>query len=221
MRVDAILLDLSLPGLHGWEILRRLKDDRRTIDIPVVVLSAFGALSDRDFDESADAWLQKPLEEELLLAELSRVLRPGSEPARVLLVEDDADLAKVILTTFERAGIQALHAPTRRRAIEECLTLRPHLLILDLALPDGDGFGVVDWLRQQDDLKQLPLVVYSAQDLTEEERKKLQLGPTEFLTKARVQLHDVETLVLTMLRQYRMVPEVTLNWDGAASSSNL
>jgi PAS domain S-box-containing protein len=219
VRVDAILLDLSLPGLHGWEILRQLKDDRRTVDIPIVVLSAFGAINDPEVEESADAWLQKPLEEEMLLAELSRVLRPGSEPARVLLVEDDADLAKVILTTFERAGIQVFHAATRRRAIEECLTSQPHLLILDLALPDGDGFGIVDWLRQQNDLKQLPLVVYSARDLSEDDRKKLQLGPTEFLTKARVPLHDVETLVLTMLRQYRMVPEVTMHWDGAASSN--
>jgi PAS domain S-box-containing protein len=219
VRVDAILLDLSLPGLHGWETLRQLKDDRRTAEIPVVVLSAFGAFNDPEIEESADAWLQKPLEEELLLAELSRVLQPGSDPARVLLVEDDTDLAKVILATFERAGIEVFHAATRRRAIEHCLAAQPHLLILDLALPDGDGFGVVDWLRQQNNLNQLPLIVYSAQDLSEADRKKLQLGPTEFLTKARVQLQDVETLVLTMLRQYRMVPEDRLHWDGAPSSN--
>ena len=71
---------------------------------------------------------------------------------------------------------------------ELCVSSRPDLLILDIALPDGDGFGLVDWLRQQHDMKQLPLVVYSAQDLSENERKKLRLGPTEFLTKARVQL---------------------------------
>ena len=218
-RVDAILLDLSLPGLHGWETLRQLRDDRRTASIPVVVLSAFGALNDPEIEENADAWLQKPLEEELLLTELSRVLRTGNDPARLLLVEDDPDLAKVILATFERAGIEVYHASTRRKAIELCLTSRPHLLILDLALPDGDGFGVVDWLRQQNDLKQLPLVVYSAKDLNETERKKLQLGPTEFLTKARVQLPDVEILVLTMLRQYRVIVEDKLHWDGAASSN--
>ncbi len=218
-RVDAILLDLSLPRLHGWETLRQLRADRRTASIPVVVLSAFGALNDPEIEENADAWLQKPLEEELLLSELSRVLRTGSDPARLLLVEDDADLAKVILATFERAGIEVYHASTRRKAIELCLTSRPHLLILDLALPDGDGFGVVDWLRQRNDLKQLPLVIYSAQDLDEFERKKLQLGPTQFLTKARVQLPDVEALVLTMLRQYRVIVEERLDWDGATSNN--
>jgi PAS domain S-box-containing protein len=216
-RVDAILLDLSLPGLRGWETLRLLKDDRHTGTIPVVVLSTLEAINDREMEQSADAWLQKPLEEELLLAELSRVLHDDSEPARVLLVEDDDDLAKVILATFERAGIDVYHASSRRQAIQLCVSSRPNLLILDLALPDGDGFGVVDWLRQQDDLKHLPLVVYSARDLGETERRKLQLGPTEFLTKARVQLRDVETLVLAMLRQHRLDGADKLHWDGAAS----
>ena len=121
-----------------------------------------------------------------MLAALSRVLQVERQPSRVLLVEDDADLAKVILATFERAGIQVHHASTQRKAMELCVSSPPDLLILDIALPDGDGFGLVDWLRQQQEMKQLPLVVYSAQDLNEGERNKLRLGPTEFLTKARV-----------------------------------
>jgi CheY-like chemotaxis protein len=103
--------------------------------------------------------------------------------------------------------------------MELCVSSRPDLLILDIALPDGDGFGLVDWLRQQHDMKQLPLVVYSAQDLSESERKKLRLGPTEFLTKARVQLQDVETLVLSMLRQPHEGTEVPSGWDENASPS--
>ena len=198
--VQAILLDMSLPSLHGWETLHLLRDDVRTAAIPVVVLSAFGALNDPEVEKAADAWLEQPLETESMLAALSRVLQVERQPSRVLLVEDDADLAKVILATFERAGIQVHHASTQRKAMELCVSSRPDLLILDIALPDGDGFGLVDWLRQQHEMKQLPLVVYSAQDLNEGERKKLRLGHTEFLTKARVQPQDVETLVLSMLR---------------------
>ena len=156
---------------------------------------------------------------ESMLAALSKVLRVEREPSRVLLVEDDADLAKVILATFERAGIQVHHASTQRKAMELCVSSRPDLVILDIALPDGDGFGLVDWLRQQQDMKNLPLVVYSAQDLSEGERKKLRLGNTEFLTKARVQPQDVETLVLSMLRQPNDATEVPLGWDGTASPS--
>jgi hypothetical protein len=69
-------------------------------------------------------------------------------------------------------------------------------------------------------MKQLPLVVYSAQDLDETERKKLRLGPTEFLTKARVQPQDVETLVLSMLRFPNGTSEVPLGWDGTTSSGD-
>ena len=215
--VQAILLDMSLPTLHGWETLHLLRDDVRTAAIPVVVLSAFGAVNDPEVEKAADAWLEQPLESESMLAALSRVLQGEKQPSRVLLVEDDTDLAKVILATFERAGIQIHHAPTQRKAMELCVASRPDLLILDIALPDGDGFGLVDWLRQQQDMKQLPLVVYSAQDLSESERRKLRLGHTEFLTKARVQLQDVETLVLSMLRQPNEGSEVALGWEGNTS----
>jgi CheY-like chemotaxis protein len=75
----------------------------------------------------------------------------------------------------------------------------------------------VDWLRQQQEMKQLPLVVYSAQDLSESERNKLRLGHTEFLTKARVQPQDVETLVLSMLRLPSAASEIPLGWDGTTS----
>ena len=215
--IQAILLDMSLPSLHGWETLHLLRDDLRTANIPVVVLSAFGAMNDPEVEKAADAWLEQPMETESMLAALSRVLKMEREPSRVLLVEDDADLAKVILATFERAGIQVHHAATQHKAMELCVSSRPDLLILDISLPDGDGFGLVDWLRQQQEMKQLPLVVYCAQDLSEDDRRKLQLGPTEFLTKARVQPQDVETLVLSMLRQPQENTEVSLDWDGAAS----
>jgi CheY-like chemotaxis protein len=104
--------------------------------------------------------------------------------------------------------------------MELCLSSPPDLLILDIALPDGDGFGLVDWLRQQQEMKQLPLVVYSAQDLSEGERNKLRLGPTEFLTKARVQPQDVETLVLSMLRVPHASSAVPLGWDGSPSPNH-
>ena len=204
--IQAILLDMSLPSLHGWETLHMLRDDLRTASIPVVVLSAFGALNDPEVEKAANAWLEQPLETESMLAALSKVLRVDREPSRVLLVEDDPDLAKVILATFERAGIQVHHAATQRKAMELCISSKPDLVILDVALPDGDGFGLVGWLREQQEMKNLPLVVYSARDLSEGEREKLRLGNTEFLTKARVQPQDVETLVVSMLRHSNEVP---------------
>jgi CheY-like chemotaxis protein len=79
--------------------------------------------------------------------------------------------------------------------------------VLDLSLPDGDGFNVVDWLRQHEELAHLPLVVYSAREIAPAERSQLQLGPTHFLTKAKVQPQQLESLVLTMLRRSRQMEE--------------
>ena len=74
------------------------------------------------------------------------------------------------------------------------------MLILDLNLPDGSGFALVKWLRRQPKLCTLPLVVYSGREVTAEEMDHLRLGPTQFLTKARVQPKEIEELVFAMVR---------------------
>ena len=72
--------------------------------------------------------------------------------------------------------------------------------MLDLSLPDGSGFALVNWLRRQPGLRTLPLVVYSGREVSAEEMEQLRLGPTQFLTKARVQPKEIEALVLAMVR---------------------
>jgi DNA-binding response OmpR family regulator len=80
-------------------------------------------------------------------------------------------------------------------------------MVLDIGLPDGDGFNVVDWLRQHENLVNMPLVVYSGRELSQAERQNLTLGPTYFLAKTRVQPQQLEALVLTMLRSSRRAEE--------------
>jgi PAS domain S-box-containing protein len=200
---DAILLDLYMPGLSGWETLNRLKRNALTADIPVVVLSVLSPSERPRLAGDAAGWVQKPFNENLLLNELGRVLHGSEGPTHILLVEDDHDLATIILASFERAGIHISHAATRQEAIAMCRSQKPDLLILDLMLPDGDGFGVIDWLRRHPEMRTLPVVVYSGHEVSEREMGQLRLGPTQFLTKAKVQPKDVEALVLTMVRQSR------------------
>ena len=200
--LGAILLGVSNHPRNGLETLQALKDDARTAEIPVVVLSLLSASDKPTAASAADAWLQKPLDQSLLLTELARLLKGGRDHATVLLVEDDEDLAGVIVATFERAGVAIHHAPRLRVAKELCMSAHPDLVILDLALPDGDGLELVTWLRARKDLRHLPLVVYSAREVSGTEQEQLQLGRTEFLTKGKVQPQDVEALVFTMLRHY-------------------
>ena len=201
--VEAILLDLYMPGLSGWETLQRLRNNPITANIPVVVLSVLSSTLRPQLTGDAQGWVQKPFNENLLFAELGRVLHHGEGPAYVLLVEDDEDLASVVVASFQDAAVHIDHASTRQQAIRQCITRRPDLLILDLTLPDGDGFSLVEWLRQQPPLATLPLVVYSGREISDVEMAKLRLGPTEFLTKAKVQPKEVEELVLSMVHHIR------------------
>jgi CheY-like chemotaxis protein len=201
--VEAILLDTSLDGMNGWEILpllRQLDPEART---PVVLLSVANQNNSSELPAPAEGWVSKPLEEDALLGELARVLSIPGEKARVLVVEDDVDLARMIGDVFARDTIEVEMVHTRQEALDACFAFQPNLLVLDIGLPDGDGFNVVDWLRQHETLAALPLVIYSGRDLTPVERRQLTLGPTHFLTKARVQPQQLEALVLTMLRSTR------------------
>ncbi len=210
--VDAILLDLYMPGLTGWQTIEQLKSNPETADIPVVILSVLSPAA-RAGDEppiinSAQGWVQKPFNENLLLGELARVLHHTTGQGRVLLVEDDLDLATVVLSGFESSstphdGIIVEHVTTLHEARQSCLASPPDMLILDLTLPDGSGFSFVAWLREQPALRTLPLVVYSGRHVTEAEMEQLRLGPTQFLAKTRVQPQDVEDLVLAMVRHLR------------------
>ena len=202
-QVEAILLDLYMPGLSGWETLQRLRNNPVTANIPVVVLSVLSSTLRPQLTGDAQGWVQKPFNENLLFAELGRVLHQGEGPAYVLLVEDDEDLASVLAASFHDAAVHIDHAATRQQAIRQCITRPPDLLILDLTLPDGDGFSLVEWLRQQPTLRTMPLVVYSGREISETEMAKLRLGPTEFLTKAKVQPQEVEELVLSMVHRLR------------------
>jgi PAS domain S-box-containing protein len=211
--VEAILIDTSLDGMNGWEILpllRRLDPEART---PIVLLSVDNPQIPGDTPGSPSmevaGWVAKPVQEEALLGELARVLCGPGEQTRILIVEDDQDLAGVIGEVFSRDSISVKLAYSLSQALEACFNFRPHLLVLDIGLPDGDGFNVVDWLRQHESLAQLPLVVYSGRDLSPAERRQLTLGPTHFLSKAKVQPQQLEALVLTMLRSSQQMEEAS------------
>jgi len=214
--VEAILVDTSLDGMNGWDILpllRRADPDHRA---PIVLLS----LADQAASElpgEPEGVLIKPVEEAALVAELARVLCGPGEKARILIVEDDADLARVVADVFARENIEVCVAYTRQGGLDECFRFQPHLMVLDIGLPDGDGFNVVDALRRREELAHIPLVVYSGRDLGAEERTQLTLGPTHFLTKARVQPQQLEALVLTLLHNSRRMEEApqTVSADQA------
>jgi PAS domain S-box-containing protein len=207
--VAAILLDTSLDGINGWEILPLLQGLGSETKIPIVLLSLDNVQVTSSLVDHAEGWVETPLDEGALLGELARVLCGPGEKARILVVEDDKEMAQVIAEVFSHETIEVQLAHSLQGALDACFAFKPQLLVLDIGLPDGDGFNLVDWLRQHEDLARLPLVVYSGREFSLPERNQLTLGPTHFLTKARVQPQQLEALVLTMLRSSRQMEMIS------------
>ncbi|MBE9007331.1 response regulator [Fortiea sp. LEGE XX443] len=198
---DVILLDLLMPGMNGWQTMAVLKERADTKQIPIVICSVYQSdTSNKPITDFAD-WVSKPVQESYLLQSLKQVIATPCKRARILIVEDDNDLAQLLITLFERHDIETCLARTGREAIHLSQELNPDLLILDLILPESDGFMVIDWLKQHNHLCTMPVVVYSAQDLDESERQRLKLGYTEFLTKGRVTTQEFEQRVMELLQR--------------------
>jgi CheY-like chemotaxis protein len=136
---------------------------------------------------------------EVSLPILKRAVNGQARTACVLVAEDDSDLARVLVLMLQRYGIESFCAQTGREAIHLSQRLSPDLVILDLFMPDGDGFMVVNWLRQQNSLRHVPLIVYSAKDLDADERERLKLGPTQFFTKGRMKPEEFEQRIIEFL----------------------
>ncbi|MEA2144131.1 MAG: hypothetical protein QOI64_2561 [Solirubrobacteraceae bacterium] len=211
-RPDAILLDLLMPGMSGWETAAALQQHPETRGVPILILSVFAPDDVEAPPTPVLDWIEKPLEEAALFLALERAVNPREHPFRVLIVEDDRDQAAVLTEILERHGIETFHARDGREAIELSQRVLPDLLVLDLGLPEADGFQVVDWLRRHDRLSSLPLVVYTARELDEADRERLRLGTsTEFLTKGRITPHDFEQRVVDLLARLTRdrTPEVS------------
>ena len=199
-RPDAILLDLLMPGLSGSETMAALASRPETKEIPVLILSV---LSEAEGDPPSApilGWLQKPIDEAALFDALERAVGGHPEPFKVLVVEDDPGVAELLSSILQARGFETFNAASGSGAIELTQRVLPDLLVLDIGLPEADGFEVVDWLRRHERLSTLPIVVYTGRELTEAERERLRLAEiTEFFNKGSVSPEEFERRVIELI----------------------
>jgi CheY-like chemotaxis protein len=123
----------------------------------------------------------------------------GAGQPDVLLVDDDQALLGVLARQFLASGLGVRVASTVDEALAHARALPPGLIVLDLGLPDGSGFAVVAALREDDRLQKTPLLVYTGRDLSGEDRRRLRLGRTRFLTKSRATDEEFHRAALSLL----------------------
>ena len=193
-----VLMDLRMPGMSGWETIAALGADPSTADIPIIILS--GLAPDDMAVPAASSWLTKPVDQRTLMASIRRALGTGPTTS-VLVVEDDDDLAEALQAFFGDHGVHARIARTGAQALAMSREVPPDLLVLDLGLPDIDGYAVVEAMRRDHRLRSLPLLVYTGRELTPSDRHRLLLGDTEFVTKAGESSTEFARKVISLLRK--------------------
>ncbi len=177
---DAIILDVIMPGRDGWSLLKEIKSDPELCEIPVILVTI---VPDRDMGLAFGAveHLTKPISAEQLVSTLNRIAR--NNPRDVLIVDDDASTRTLFRRILVREGWRVHEASDGQRALTQLQTRRPTLMLLDIMMPEQDGFDVLRALRGQSDLADLPVIVITSKDLSRQELDWLKAHASDVIRK--------------------------------------
>ena len=188
-RPDVITLDIIMPDLDGWSVLKTLKADPELCDIPVILVTI---MRDRDlgFALGAADYITKPIDREVLLRVLGRHARADGR-AQVLVVDDDPKTRDMLRRTLQKAGWTVAEAANGCEAIETLERSNPALILLDLMMPEMDGFEVLERLQGDESWREVPVIIVTAKDLSRDEIVRLNGRVAKILQKGAYQRRDL------------------------------
>ncbi len=192
-RPAIITLDVVMPGKDGWSILGEIKADPDLADIPVVMVTILDD-SNLGYALGASEFVTKPVDRARLAAVLAKV-RPAALPGSVLVVEDDAVTREMLGRILRRDGWGVAEARNGREALERLAGSRPDLILLDLMMPEMDGFEFVEHLRRDGSGGRIPIVVVTAKEITEEDRRRLNHSVERILQKGAYTQQEVVKVI--------------------------
>jgi signal transduction histidine kinase/DNA-binding response OmpR family regulator/CHASE3 domain sensor protein len=170
---DLIILDILLPGMDGWEFLERIKVDKKLAMIPVVIASMV-ADGKKGIALGAAQVIQKPISRERLSATLSAMgINASKNKTCVLIIDDDPKSVQILRTYFVNEGYTVLAAYGGREGIARVREKEPDLIILDLMMPEVNGFDVVETLRKDEKSAAIPIIIVTAKQVTNDDRERL------------------------------------------------
>ncbi len=186
LRPRAILLDVTMPGMDGWSVLSALKADPELAGIPVVMVTF---VAERALATSLGAadYIVKPVDWERLRAVMER-FRGGA--SSVLVVDDDTDTRERMRQVLEKSGWRVNEAVDGEDALRKVAQATPQVVLLDLTMPVMDGFEFLSAFRERPGCGDVPVVVLTARDLTNDDRRRLR-GANQVLSKGDVSLTEL------------------------------
>ena len=198
LKPSVITLDVMMPGTDGWTVLAGLKDDPATMDIPVIMVSIVDEKG-LGFSLGAAEYLTKPLDFNRLSSVVSRHAKGGSGQ-RVLVVEDDGATRDLVQKHLTKEGWKVVTAENGRVALERVSEAKPDLVLLDLMMPEMDGFEFLEAFRKQPECAQTTVVVMTAKILTPEDRQRLRGQVAQIVEKHAM---TPESLILDIRKAIR------------------
>jgi len=203
LRPQAITLDVMMPDIDGWMVLAALKADPDLLDIPVIMMT-IGDDSHIGYTLGATDYLTKPIDRDQLVAMLHKYRRDQGA-AQVLVIENDPATRELLQRTLANEGWEVDVAANGRAGLEQVARRRPKLILLDLMMPEMDGFAFAAEMHARADWRSIPIIVVTAKDLTLEDRLRLNGAVERYIQKgtytSEALLAEVRDLVAARIRQ--------------------
>ena len=191
----AITLDIILPEVDGWEVISRLKSDDRTSSIPIIVVSVVDN-PELGIALGAIEYFVKPVDTRALLERLRRFsLKGRAQPVKVLVADDEPANRLWLKKVLEPEGFEVVPATGGREAINLAKSEKPDFVVLDLMMPDVTGYDVLEALRADEATRETPVMVLTASNLTEADKRLLNGRVLEIFKRGSVGSSDIVGLV--------------------------
>ena len=199
LRPAVITLDIMMPGIDGWGVLAALKNDADTAEIPVIIVSIVENRV-KGFRLGASEYVTKPVNWERLTTLLRKYLEPWA--GSVLVVDDDAAMRELCRRSLTKEGWQVVEADNGRKALDCLAEQRPSLILLDLMMPVMDGFEFLHQLRSHDSWRSIPVIVVTAKELNEDDRRRLTGCVLNILEKQKRNLDELLAEILQDIKRF-------------------
>jgi signal transduction histidine kinase/DNA-binding response OmpR family regulator len=203
----AVTLDIMMPDLDGWTVLAAFKGDPALVDLPVVLMTIVDE-KNRGYTLGATDYLVKPVDRQKLIDVLHAVC--GSSGRRLLMVDDDELGRRQMRTALEQQGWTVTEASDGLAALKRLGEARPDAIILDLMMPEMDGFEFLEEMRRKAEWRSIPVLVVTAKDLTDDDRIRLNGGVERVIQKTNRDdmLREVRSVLAKCVQRQRSAMRV-------------
>lgn len=193
----AITLDVMMPGMDGWAVLKEFRATPGLMETPVIMLTM---VDDKNLGYALGAteYMTKPVDRDRLMSVLGRY-RDVCSPGSILVVEDDPVNRDLVVKQLRGVGVEACEARNGRVALERLAESKPCLILLDLMMPEMDGFEFVEEFRKHKEWSSIPIIIMTAKALTKDDYKRLDGGVRNIIRKGSCSKDEIAKKVISLL----------------------